>query len=159
MGKGRGGGTMLISNKNLARSSKSIRHRAASLHQHLLIFCMTSSFRPALALLLGVSATLLTACDYKYSPGVNTQFKHGFSGTPGYTNADINRDSINYQQNVHTPIGKGSAQDLATGSVDDQLQSAPGGKSTTPQSASGKLDGVDKASPTNSSAAPSGKQQ
>jgi hypothetical protein len=109
---------------------------------------MTSSLRPALALLLGVSATLLTACDYKYSPGVNTQFKHGFTGTPDYTNADINRDSVNYKQNVRTPIGKGSAADLATGSVDDQLNSAPAGKSTTPQSASGKLDDAAKSNPT-----------
>lgn len=118
---------------------------------------MNSSLRPALALLLGASAALLTACDYKYSPGVNTQFRHTFTNPPGYTNADINRDSINYKQNVRTPIGKGSAADLATGSVDDQLQSAPGGKSTTPQSASGKLDDVDKAQvPDNN--APSGKQ-
>jgi hypothetical protein len=119
---------------------------------------MTSSLRPALALLLGVSATLLTACDYKYSPGVNTQFKHGFTGTPGYTSADINRDSINYKQNVRKPIGKGSAADLATASVDEQLNSAPAGKSTTPQTASGKLDDVDKASPTSSDAAPAGKE-
>ncbi|RZK15129.1 MAG: hypothetical protein EOO56_23510, partial [Hymenobacter sp.] len=86
--------------------------------------------RPALALLLGASAALLTACDYKYSPGVNTQFKHGFTGTPGYTNADVNRDSINYKQNVHTPIGEGSATALKNGTVDDQLNSAPAGKSS-----------------------------
>jgi hypothetical protein len=119
---------------------------------------MTSSLRPALALLLGVSATLLTACDYKYSPGKNPQFKHTFNNPPGYTNADINRDSINYKQNVRQPIGKGSAADMATASVDEQLNSAPSGKSTTPQSASGKLDDVDKAAPTSSSAAPSGKE-
>jgi hypothetical protein len=119
---------------------------------------MNSSLRPALALLLGVSATLLTACDYKYSPGVNTQFKHGFTGTPGYTNADVNRDSVNYKQNVRKPIGKGSAADMATASTDEQLQSAPSGKSTTPQTASGKLDGVDKANPTGGSDAPSGKE-
>jgi len=119
---------------------------------------MNSSLRPALALLLGASATLLTACDYKYSPGINTQFKHGFTGTPTYTNADINRDSVNYKQNVRQPIGKGSAADLANGSVDDQLNSAPSGKSTTPQSASGKLDDVDKASPTGSSTPTDGKE-
>ena len=119
---------------------------------------MTSSLRPALALLLGVSATLLTACDYKYSPGVNPQFKHGFTGTPGYTNADVNRDSVNYKQNVRQPIGKGSAADMATASTDEQLNSAPSGKSTTPQTASGKLDGVDKANPTGGSDAPSGKE-
>lgn len=117
---------------------------------------MNSSLRPALALLLGASATLLTACDYKYSPGVNPQFKHTFNNPPGYTNADVNRDSINYKQNVRQPIGKGSAADLATASVDEQLNSAPAGKSTTPQSASGKLDNVDKASPTSNATAPSG---
>jgi hypothetical protein len=109
---------------------------------------MNFSLRPALVLLLGASAALLTACDYKYSPGVNPQFKHNFTNPPGYTNADINRDSINYKQNVRQPIGKGSAADLASGSVDDQLNSAPSGKSTTPQSASGKLDDADKAAPT-----------
>jgi len=119
---------------------------------------MNSSLRPALALLLGVSATLLTACDYKYSPGVNTQFKLGFTGTPGYTNADVNRDSVNYKQNVRKPIGKGSAADMATASPDEQLNSAPSGKSTTPQTASGKRDGVDKANPTGGSDAPSGKE-
>jgi hypothetical protein len=119
---------------------------------------MNSSLRPALALLLGVSATLLTACDYKYSPGVNTQFRHTFNNPPGYTNADINRDSVNYKQNVRTPIGKGSAADLATGSVDDQLNSAPGGKSTTPQSASGKLGDVDKTAPTGNNTPQSGNQ-
>jgi hypothetical protein len=119
---------------------------------------MNSSLRPALALLLGASAALLTACEYKYSPGVNPQFRHTFTNPPGYTNADINRDSVNYKQNVHNPIGKGSAQDLATGSVDDQLQSAPGGKSTTPQSASGKLDATDKSAPTGNNAPASGNQ-
>ena len=69
---------------------------------------MNFSFRPALALLLGIaSATLLTACDYKYSPGVNTQFAHGFNGTPTFTNADVNRDSINYKQNSNSSEMKG----------------------------------------------------
>ena len=112
---------------------------------------MNSSLRPALALLLGASAALLTACDYKYSPGVNTQFKHSFTGTTTYTNADINRDSINYKQNVHTPIGEGSATALKNGTVDDQLNSAPAGKSSaTPQDASGKMGSVDDAKPTGS---------
>ena len=110
---------------------------------------MNSLFRPALALLLSAaSAALLTACDYKYSPGVNTQFEHGFNGVPTYTNADINRDSINNQQNVRKPIGKGSAADLKTASTDDQLKSAPAGKSSaSPQSASGKMGSVDDAKP------------
>lgn len=106
---------------------------------------MNSSFRSALALLLGIaSATLLTACDYKYTPGVNTQFEHGFNGVPTYTNADVNRDSINYKQNVRTPIGKGSAADMKTASTDEQLQSAPAGKGTaTSQTASGKMGTVE----------------
>jgi hypothetical protein len=121
---------------------------------------MNSSFRPALALLLSVaSATLLTACDYKYSPGVNTQFEHGFNGTPTFTNADVNRDSINYKQNVRTPIGKGSAADMKTGSTNDQLNSAPAGKSSaSPQSASGQLGEVDQAKPTGSATPPGGNQ-
>jgi hypothetical protein len=110
---------------------------------------MNSLLRPALALLLSAaSASLLTACDYKYSPGVNTQFEHGFNGVPTYTNADVNRDSINYKQNVRTPIGKGSAADLKTASTDEQLQSAPAGKSAaSPQSASGKMGSVDDTKP------------
>jgi hypothetical protein len=114
---------------------------------------MNSFLRPALALLFSAaSATLLTACDYKYSPGVNTQFEHGFNGTPGYTNADVNRDSINNQQNVHAPVGKGSAADLKTASTDEQVQSSPGGKSaSSPQSASGKMGSVDDAKPAENS--------
>ena len=107
---------------------------------------MNFSLRPTLALLLGASAALLTACDYKYSPGVNTQFAHNWSNPPGYTNADINRDSVNYVQNVHNPIGKGSATDIKNGSTDDQLQSAPAGKSSaSPQSASGRNAPTDQA--------------
>lgn len=103
---------------------------------------MKFSFRPALALLLGVaSATGLASCDYaSLSPGDNPQFKEGFANPPGYTNADINADSINYKQNVHPPIGVGSATAIKNGSVDDQLNSAPGGdNATSPQSASGKM--------------------
>ena len=100
---------------------------------------MKVSFRPALALLLGSAATLLTACDYSFSPGINPQERTGFSNPPGYTNADVNADSINNQQIVTTPIGKGSAIDIKNGSVNDQLNSAPAGNNTTsPQTASGK---------------------
>lgn len=112
---------------------------------------MSFSVRPVLAvLLLAGSATLLTSCDYKYSPGVNPQFKDGFSNPPGYTNAEVNRDSINYKQNVHTPIGEGSATAIKNGTVNDQLNSAPAGKSAaTTQTASGKLGSVDKNDPNN----------
>ena len=121
---------------------------------------MNFSFRPALALLLGIaSATLLTACDYKYSPGVNPQFEHGFNGTPTFTNADVNRDSVNYVQNVHAPIGKGSATDMKTGSTNDQLQSAPAGKSSaSPQAASGGLGDVNQSKPTDNATPPGGNQ-
>jgi hypothetical protein len=110
---------------------------------------MSFSVRPVLAtLLLAASATLLAACDYKYSPGANPQFKHGFSNPPGYTNAEVNRDSINYKQNVHTPVGEGSATAVQNGSTTDQLNSAPAGKSaTTPQTASGKLGSADQNDP------------
>ena len=109
---------------------------------------MNFSFRPALALLLGASAALLTACDYKYSPGVNMQFTHNFSNPPGYTSTDVYRDSVNFKENVYTPIGKGSATALKNGSTNDQLNSAPAGKSSaTPQNASGTVGPVDQAQP------------
>ncbi|RZK60910.1 MAG: hypothetical protein EOO59_06360 [Hymenobacter sp.] len=115
---------------------------------------MSSFVRPVLAtLLLAGAATLLTACDYaKYSPGVNPQFKEGFTGTPGYSNAEVNRDSINYKQNVNPATGEGSATAIKNGSVDDQLNSAPAGKSaTTPQTASGKPGPVEQNNPTDAS--------
>jgi hypothetical protein len=111
---------------------------------------MKFSFRSALALLLlGSSATLLTACDYaSLSPGDNPQAREGFSNPNGYTNADINRDSINYKQTVTKPIGKGSATDIKNGSTQNKLDSAPGGNSaTSPQTASGKMAPSDQAQP------------
>ncbi len=105
---------------------------------------MKVSSRPALALLLGSVATLLTACDYSYSPGLNPQTSAGFSNPRGYTNADVNADSINNRQIVTTPIGVGSAQALKNATVDEQLNSAPAGANTTsPQTASGKMGSVD----------------
>ncbi|MFD2721795.1 hypothetical protein ACFST9_23970 [Hymenobacter monticola] len=102
---------------------------------------MKLSSRPALALLLGTAlAATLTSCDYRWSPGENTQFRHGFTGNPGWHNSDVNRDSINYKQEVHTPIGVGSAIGIKNGTVQDQLNSAPAGNSSTsPQDASGQL--------------------
>lgn len=113
---------------------------------------MKRTLRPALALLLGVSAVALTACDYApYSPGKNPQQKNDFVNPPGYTNADVNADSINNKQNVHTPIGVGSATAIKNGSVNDKLNSAPSGNSTaSPQNANGKMGSVDQADPANS---------
>ncbi|MBF9142308.1 hypothetical protein [Hymenobacter properus] len=106
---------------------------------------MKLSSRPALALLLGTAlAATLTSCDYRWSPGENMQFRHGFTNAPGWHNSDVNRDSINYKQEVHTPIGVGSAIGIKNGTVQDQLNSAPAGKSTaTPQDASGQLGNAD----------------
>lgn len=111
---------------------------------------MKFSFRPALALLLvASSATLLTACDYSsLSPGKNLQSREGFSNANGYTNADVNRDSINYKQTVTKPTGEGSATAIKNGSVQDKLNSAPAGNSaTSPQTASGKMGPADQAQP------------
>lgn len=111
---------------------------------------MNFSFRPALTLLLvASSATLLTACDYaSLSPGENPQFREGFTNPPGYTNTDVNRDSINYKQVVTTPIGKGSANDLKNGSAQDKLDSAPAGNSaTSAQTASGTMAPTDQNQP------------
>ncbi len=102
---------------------------------------MKFSLRPVVAVLLFSSAaTLLTACDYKYGPGINTQFEPGFSNPKGYTHADINRDSINNKETVTKPTGVGSATAIKKGSVNDQLNSAPAGDNTTsPQTASGQM--------------------
>lgn len=103
---------------------------------------MNISFRPALTLLLGTAlAASLSSCDYRYSPGENLQFKHGFTKAPGWHNADVNRDSINNQQRVEPAGGVGSAAAIKNGTVQDQLNSAPAGKSaSSPQTASGQLD-------------------
>ncbi|MBF9220204.1 hypothetical protein [Hymenobacter ruricola] len=108
---------------------------------------MKLSSRPALALLLGTAlAATLSSCDYRWSPGENPQFKHGFTKAPGWHNWDVNRDSINYKQRVEPAGGEGSAAAIANGTVQDQLNSAPAGNSTaSPQAANGTMNSVDKA--------------
>jgi hypothetical protein len=100
---------------------------------------MKLSLRPALALLLGTAlAASLSSCDYQWSPGNNTQLRHGFSNPPGWHNSDINRDSINNQQRVEVASGEGSAKAIKNGTVQDQLNSAPAGANATGgQTASG----------------------
>ena len=107
---------------------------------------MKLSSRPALALLLGTAlAASLSSCDYRWSPGLNPQFPHGFTKAPGWHNSDVNRDSINYKQRVEPASGDGSAIAIKNGTVQDQLNSAPAGKSaTSPQSPSGQLASPDK---------------
>lgn len=108
---------------------------------------MKLSLRPALALLLGTAlAASLSSCDYRWSPGENVQFKHGFSNPPGWHTADVNRDSINNQQRVEPASGEGSAVAIKNGTVQDKLNSAPAGKSATGgQTASGQMGGVEDA--------------
>jgi len=105
---------------------------------------MKLSSRPALALLLGTAlAATLSSCDYRWSPGENPQFRHGFTNAPGWHNSDVNRDSINYKQEVHTPIGVGSAAGIKNGTVQEQINSAPAGSNATGgQNASGQLGSV-----------------
>ena len=108
---------------------------------------MKFSSRSALALLVGTTlAAALSACDYRWSPGENTQFKQGFAYPPrGWNNSDVNRDSINGEQRVEPAGGEGSAAAIANGTVQDQLNSAPAGKSaTSPQAPSGQLASPDK---------------
>jgi hypothetical protein len=103
---------------------------------------MKLSSRSALALVLGTAlAASLSSCDYRWSPGLNTQFKHGFvNPPPGWHNSDVNRDSINNQQRVEPASGEGSATAIKNGTVQDQLNSAPAGNSSTgPQDASGRM--------------------
>ncbi|AMR27473.1 hypothetical protein A0257_10455 [Hymenobacter psoromatis] len=106
---------------------------------------MKFPLRPVVAVLLfGSAATLLTACSYEYSPGIDKQFMPGFSNPKGYTNADINRDSINNKETVTKPTGEGSATAIKKGSVNDKLNSAPAGNNTTsPQTASGQMGTID----------------
>jgi hypothetical protein len=107
---------------------------------------MKLSSRLALALLLGTAlAATLSSCDYRWSPGKNPQFQHGFTGTPpGWRNYDVNRDSINYKQVTPAPGGIGSAAAIAQGTVQEQMNSAPAGKSTaSPQNASGTIGPVE----------------
>ena len=102
---------------------------------------MKLSSRSALALLLGTAlATSLSSCDYRWSPGENTQFKTGFTNAPHWHKWDVDRDSINNQQRVEPASGEGSATAIKKGSTKDQLNSAPAGKSATaPQDASGQM--------------------
>jgi len=102
---------------------------------------MKLSSRFALALLLGTAlAASLSSCDYRWSPGENTQFRTGFTNAPGWHKSDVDRDSINNQQRVEPASGEGSATAIKNGTVQDQLNSAPTGNSaTSPQDASGKL--------------------
>ena len=109
---------------------------------------MMLSPRFALALLLGTAlAATLSSCDYRWSPGENPQFRHGFvNPPPGWHSSDVNRDSVNYKQRVEPASGDGSAAAIKKGTVQDQLNAAPAGKSaTTPQDASGRVSSPDKA--------------
>lgn len=102
---------------------------------------MKLSSRFALAVLLGPAlVAALSSCDYHWSPGKNPQANYGFTKAPGWHNADVNRDSINYKQRVEPAAGVGSATAIRNGSVQDQLDSAPAGKSAgSSQTASGQL--------------------
>lgn len=93
---------------------------------------MKLSLRPVLALLLGTAlAASLSSCDYKWSPGENTQFHHGFTNPPGWHNSDVNRDSINNQPKATTSIGTGSATAIKKDTAQNKLKSAPAGASAT----------------------------
>ncbi len=102
---------------------------------------MKLTSRSALALLLGTAlAASLSSCDYRWGPGENKQFRHGFTNAPGWHSSDVDRDSINNQQRVEPASGEGSATAIKNGTAQDQLNSAPAGNSaTSPQDASGKM--------------------
>jgi len=86
---------------------------------------MKCNTRPALALLLGASLALsLTACDYRYTPGLDNQ-RRDFANPPGWRNQDVYRDSINYKQRAPAPGGIGSAAAMENGTVDEQRASVP----------------------------------
>ncbi|GAB3651087.1 hypothetical protein GCM10027594_26250 [Hymenobacter agri] len=112
-------------------------------------YSMKLSSRFALALLPGLAlAASLSSCDYRWSPGENTQFKHGFVNPPGWHNSDVNRDSINNQPKAPKPVGEGSATAIKNGSVQDKLNSAPAGADATGgQTASGQMGTPEQAQP------------
>ncbi|MFC7668110.1 hypothetical protein ACFQT0_12475 [Hymenobacter humi] len=102
---------------------------------------MKLSSRSALALVLGTAlAGSLSSCDYHWGPGKNPQSVNNFNNPPGWRKVDVDRDSINNQQRAPEAGGVGSAAAIANGTVQDQLNSAPGGKSAAAsQSASGQM--------------------
>ncbi|WP_188809790.1 hypothetical protein [Hymenobacter cavernae] len=99
-----------------------------------------------LALLLGATATL-SACDSRYTPGVDPQRVNDFdvSAAPPARTMEIYADSINYRQNVQPPAGKGSAADMQT-SADAGLENAPGGNSSTSMTPQGNSTSLDPSS-------------
>ncbi|TYZ14329.1 hypothetical protein FY528_00960 [Hymenobacter lutimineralis] len=77
------------------------------------------------ALLLTVAATAsLAACDYNNTPGKDPQASQDFTEAPPARKMETERDSINGQQEAHTPIGTGSAADQKT-SADAALEGSP----------------------------------
>ncbi|QDA61226.1 hypothetical protein [Hymenobacter jejuensis] len=99
--------------------------------------------RYSLTLLLGATASL-AACDRANTPGTDRQNVNDFSTAPPARRIETDQDSVNGEQNVQMPAGKGSAADINT-STDAALNSAPSGSSaTTPQSASGAPAAVNK---------------
>ncbi|MFD2786422.1 hypothetical protein [Hymenobacter rubripertinctus] len=95
--------------------------------KRLLSFALVAALTAALA-------ASLTACDYNNTPGKDPQASQDFTNAPKATATETNLDSISGSQEVHTPIGKGSAADQQT-SVDAALDAAPGNSptSTMPQ--------------------------
>ena len=100
--------------------------------------------RPLLFLVaLATTALSLASCDNRRSPGENPQYEGNFSDAPAANATVTDRDSINDQQTVMAPIGKGSSGDTAKSAQSD-LNSAPsGGSATTPVNGSGGVGGID----------------
>jgi len=90
-----------------------------------------------LPLLLAGTLATLSACDYNKTPGKDPQASQDFSEAPKARATETDLDSISSQQEVNTPIGKGSAADQKT-SPDAALDAAPGNPnsptSTMPES-------------------------
>ncbi|TGE15164.1 hypothetical protein [Hymenobacter elongatus] len=71
------------------------------------------------------TAASLTACDRSRTPGEDRQNINDFSSAPPARTIETDMDSVNNQQNVQPPSGKGSAPDQMQ-SADNGLNAATG---------------------------------
>lgn len=116
--------------------------------------------RPLLSFVAVVATALsLAACDARKLPGEDPQREGSFDEAPPATATITDADSVNQEQTVMAPIGKGSSGDTAQSAASD-INSAPSGSSaTTPQNASGTPGEISNATSSKGGAAPTKNNQ